>query len=119
MGFSPQPGGFHHGGHGHNGNRTGLDVDFRYIDNDGASFQSPTATTSSDFSSSKNTAVYNAGTRFGFTRNYQGSEGTVPGVTKVGKHNDHGHLGMTPGAQTIRTGTAAPLQTISPWNPFR
>ncbi len=38
-----QPGEKHHYGHGHKGNRSGLDVDFRYVNKDGVSFQSQTA----------------------------------------------------------------------------
>jgi len=84
----------HHAGHGHNGKRSGLDADFRYINNNGSSFQSSTATSSSNFSMSNNTAVYSAANRFGFTKNYQGTAGKIPGVTKVGGHDDHGHLGL-------------------------
>jgi len=52
-----QAGGKHHAGHGHNGKRTGLDVDFRYSNNEGIDMQSSNAFTSSDFSLSKNTAI--------------------------------------------------------------
>lgn len=87
-------GGGHHKGHGHNGARSGMDVDFRYINNDGESFQSETATSSSHFSLSYNTSVYQTANNFGFTKNYQGTQGKIPGVKKVDAHNDHGHLGL-------------------------
>jgi hypothetical protein len=112
-----QAGGGHHAGHGHNGNRSGLDVDFRYINSDGVSFQSQTATTSSQFSASNNASVYSAAKTFGFMKNYQGTAGTLSGVTKVGGHNDHGHLGMVPSAQRIRTVTTAPGMSL-PVRPF-
>jgi hypothetical protein len=90
-----QPGGRHHAGHGHNGNRTGIDADFRYLDTNGAAFQSPTATTDAAFSQANNQTAYDTARTFGFTRNYQGTAGPNLGATRVGGHNDHGHLGFT------------------------
>lgn len=113
-----QLGGRHHAGHGHNGARSGLDVDFRYINNEGVSFQSQTATSSSQFSLSNNAAVYTAGSRFGFTKNYQGTAGILQGITKVGGHNDHGHLGLVPGNQRIRTVSVPPTLTVPSFNLF-
>ena len=113
-----QAGSKHHAGHGHNGKRSGLDVDFRYLNDSGVSFQSQTATTDSQFSLTNNTAVYNAGKRFGFTKNYQGTSGTVSGITKVGGHNDHGHLGIVPSAQSIRIVPRAPGISYSPFPLF-
>jgi hypothetical protein len=89
-----QSGSKHHAGHGHFGKQSGMNADFRYINNDGNSFQSATATSDSSFSLENNTSVYDAAERFGFTKNYQGTNGTVSGVTKVGGHNDHGHIGL-------------------------
>ncbi len=89
-----QPGFKHHAGHGHLGKRSGLDVDFRYLNSDGVSFQSSNAFKNSSFSSLNNQRVYDAAATFGFTKNYQGTSGSLTGVTKVGGHNDHGHLGL-------------------------
>ena len=94
-GSDPWQAGFsHHAGHGHKGKRSGLDVDFRFIDNDGISFQSQTATTSKKFSIENNSNVYQAANLFGFTKNYQGTKGKVNGVAKASGHNDHGHIGL-------------------------
>jgi RHS repeat-associated protein len=116
-----QAGQRHHGGHGHNGKQSGLDVDFRYINTDDVSFQSSTATSSPSFSSINNTAVYKAASRFGFTKNYQGTGGIIPGVTKAAGHNDHGHLGLThPNwkyVQTAPTNSSIILKFIYSWAP--
>jgi RHS repeat-associated protein len=93
-----QPGSKHHAGHGH-GSRSGVDVDYRYINGNGESFQSPTARSDSQFSVSKNQTVYDTAKTFGFTENYQGnSPGKNTGLTgpkAVSGHNDHGHLGFS------------------------
>lgn len=85
---------FHHAGHGHTGKRTGLDADFRYIDQDGKSYRG--VMSDSRFSVENNTAVYNAAERFGFSHanTYQGKTGTIAGVKTMGGHNNHGHLGF-------------------------
>jgi hypothetical protein len=94
-GSDPWQAGFdHHAGHGHLGKRSGLDIDFRYLNTDGASFQSPNAFNSSSFSTLNNQRVYDVAAIFGFTKNYQGTSGSLVGVTKVGGHNNHGHLGL-------------------------
>jgi hypothetical protein len=96
-----QAGQKHHSGHGHKGNRSGLDVDFRYINKDGVSFQSSTATSDSQFSKENNQTVYDNAKKFGFTVNYQGTNGRLTGVTKAGGHNDHGHLGFNRGSANV------------------
>jgi len=97
--FVKNPNRGHHGGHGHLGDRSGLDIDFRYINNNGESFQGKKARSSSDFSVANNQAVYNVASTFGFTVNYQGnSQGRNTGLTgpqAIGGHNDHGHLGFS------------------------
>jgi hypothetical protein len=93
-----QPGSIHHGGHGHKGNRTGLDIDFRYVNGDGLSFQSTTAITDKQFSQKNNQTVYDRAKKFGFDTNYQGTNGKLARVRKVAGHNDHGHLGFNPRA---------------------
>ena len=94
-GSDPWQAGFsHHKGHGHLGKRSGLDVDFRYLNTVGASFQSPNAFKSSSFSTLNNQRVYDAAATFGFTKNYQGTSGNLLGIKKVIQHNDHGHLGL-------------------------
>jgi RHS repeat-associated protein len=93
-----QPGQRHHDGHGHMGNRSGLDIDFRYVNNNGVSFQSPTARSDPQFSVQNNQTLYDTARSFGFTTNYQGTNrgnnGEIRGVTRAGGHNDHGHLGF-------------------------
>ncbi|MEX2591125.1 MAG: hypothetical protein WD426_00025 [Anditalea sp.] len=42
----------------------------------------------------KKKRVYDSAAIFGFTKNYQGTSGSLTGVTKVGGHKDHGHLGL-------------------------
>jgi hypothetical protein len=94
-GSDPWQTGFsHHKGHGHLGRRSGLDVDFRYLNTDGVSFQSPNAFKSSSFSSLNNQRVYDAAATFGFTKNFQGLSGNLTGPSKISLHNDHGHLGL-------------------------
>jgi len=89
-----QPGGNHHAGHGHMGKRSGLDVDFRYVDADGLSFQSSNAFENERYDSGTNQIVYDTAKRFGFTKNFQGLSGNLDGPTKIPAHNDHGHLGL-------------------------
>src|SRR5690606_19081442 len=70
-----QPGFPHHAGHGHMGNRSGMDVDFRYIGKNGASFRSRTATVDSPFSVVKNNTVFDIAVQYGFHVNYHGTRG--------------------------------------------
>ena len=93
-GSDPWQSGFqHHAGHGHLGNRSGLDVDFRYLDTSGNSFQSSNAFGSTSFSATNNQSFFDTANTFGFTVNYQGTNGTLNGPTSVANHNDHGHIG--------------------------
>lgn len=89
-----QKGGKHHAGHGHLGRRSGMDVDFRYLNLDGKSFQSVNAFTNSAYSKENNQIVFDTGKKFGFTKNFQGISGNLNGPLKVDGHNDHGHLGL-------------------------
>jgi len=84
----------HHKGHGHSGTRSGIDVDFRYLNNEGTSFQSRNAFKSGTFSTSNNQRVYDTASSFGFTKNYQGTSGNLSGPSNIPQHNDHGHLGL-------------------------
>jgi RHS repeat-associated protein len=85
---------FHHGGHGHMGARSGLDIDFRYIGGDGNSYRG--VMNDNRFNSSNNQGIYNAASRFGFDpiNTYQGTTGNLSGVKKMGGHENHGHLGF-------------------------
>lgn len=107
-----QPGQQHHDGHGHNGNRTGLDIDFRYLNNNGVSFQSRTARSDTQFSVQNNQTVYDTARSFGFTTNYQGTNrgnnGEIQGVQRAGGHNDHGHLGFNRADANILRRTMRP-----------
>lgn len=99
----------HHSGHGHMGNRSGLDIDFRYLDNNGTSYQGNIVDGQKRFNIVYNQAVYESAFRYGFDRGqvdkkgrikyktgntYQGLTGPIFGVKKVGGHDDHGHLGF-------------------------
>jgi RHS repeat-associated protein len=83
----------HHRGHGHKSNRSGLDVDFRYLDYSGKSFQSNNAPADARFSVQNNSFLYETARRFGFNLYFQGTNGASIGGTRVGGHNNHGHLG--------------------------
>ena len=97
-----QPGGRHHSGHGHNGNRSGRDIDFRYLNGNGVSFQSPTATTDALFSQQNNQTVFDTAATFGFTTNYRGTNApAMTSSTAARGHNDHGHLGFNRAGATV------------------
>src|SRR5262245_5761074 len=89
-----QEGGRHHAGHGHFGRRSGEDIDFRYVDQNGRAFQDNQATTDPRFSAENNQTIYDTAQMFGFTENYQGTGSNLSDVTQVQGHNDHGHLGF-------------------------
>lgn len=78
-----------------NGNRIGYDIDFRYLNGNGVSFQSQTASTDARFSEQNNNTVFDTANRFGFTTNYQGTDGPqINNAIRYRGHNDHGHLGF-------------------------
>ncbi len=85
------PGSVDHAGHGH-GSRSGLDVDFRYIDNGGYSFHGKM--NNKNFSKKNNEIVYQVAETFGFKKNYQGKMAKLSGIPTAGGHDDHGHLGF-------------------------
>lgn len=91
-----QPGGRHHAGHGHLGTRTGIDVDVRYLNTSGNSFQSANAFTNDSYSRENNQTLFTTAELFGFTKNFQGLSGDLTGPRKINAHNDHGHLGLEP-----------------------
>lgn len=98
-GSDPWQSGFsHHAGHGHNGNRKGLDVDFRYINTSGVSYQGNNS--SSTFDSDKNKTFFELAHKYGFRKNYCTNVSTVfgesvSGVSNVAEHIDHGHIGLS------------------------
>jgi len=98
-GSDPWQSGFsHHAGHGHNGTRKGLDVDFRYLNSSGKSFQGKN--TSSSFDSSKNKTVFELAHKYGFKKNYCTNVvvvfgESISGVSNVSDHKDHGHIGLS------------------------
>lgn len=111
------PGFQHHSGHGHRGSRSGLDVDFRYVNSRGLSFQGRNAARDMDIG--KNTTIYTVAQRFGFRNNYQGTQGRIPGVTKVRGHNDHGHLGFNPSAGNVQRYRLVEREGRSRWEEIR
>ncbi len=93
----------HHAGHGHNGNRSGLDIDFRYLNRQGTSFQATNAFNSPNFSQENNQTLFDTARLFGFTLNFQGNSGNLNNVARENGHNDHGHLGFVRNNATIVT----------------
>lgn len=81
----------HHAGHGHKGRQSGLNIDFRYLDKDGKSFQG----LSSDavFDDSKNKIFFEIAFKYGFNKNYASGKSYSGVNPKVGGHYDHGHIG--------------------------
>lgn len=103
-GRDPWQAGFpHHAGHGHNGNRSGLDIDFRYLNRQGTSFQATNAFNSPNFSQENNQTLFDTARLFGFTLNFQGNSGSLNNVARENGHNDHGHLGFVRNNATIVT----------------
>lgn len=98
-GSDPWQSGFdHHAGHGHNGNRKGLDVDFRYLNTSGKSYQGNND--SSSFDKVKNKTFFELAYKYGFRKNYCTNVTTVfgesiSGVTNVSNHKDHGQIGLS------------------------
>ncbi|WP_341900184.1 glycosyl hydrolase 108 family protein [Fluviicola taffensis] len=106
-GRDPWQAGFaHHAGHGHNGNRSGLDVDFRYLNRQGTSFQAENAFNNPNFSRENNQTLFDTARQFGFTSNFQGNSGNLNNVAREDGHNDHGHLGFVRNNATIVTTTS-------------
>ena len=92
------PGSKHHKGHGHLGTRKGLDIDFRYLNRSGKSYQG--TNTSADFDKEKNKTVFNLAYLYGFRSNYCTDVHSVfgeniLGVKNISAHKDHGHFGLT------------------------
>jgi RHS repeat-associated protein len=89
-----QNGYIHHGGHGHWGNRSGLDVDIYYSDKNGNGIKSINAFSSEQYNTENNQRIFDAAKSFGFTRNFQGLSGDLKNVQKSDNHDNHGHLGL-------------------------
>lgn len=81
----------HHAGHGHKGKQSGLNVDFRYLNKSGKSFQG--VSSSSSFDDSKNKEFFKIAFKFGFNKNYATGKNYSGVNPKVGSHYDHGHIG--------------------------
>lgn len=100
-GSDPWQAGFpHHAGHGHFGNRTGLDIDFEYIGNNGTSYNG--FNTAANFNPAYNATIFQLAYKYGFTENYFTGDqqtllgGSIPGLSNISGHADHGHLGFDP-----------------------
>jgi len=85
----------HHAGHGHNGNRTGLDIDWRYVDKNGNSQHGVFTKGSTLFDVKLNESIYRTANKWGFNNNYTGKNTPISGVTHAKGHDDHGHFGFT------------------------
>ena len=81
----------HHAGHGHLGKQSGLNVDFRYLDTNGKSFQG--LSSSDNFDDTKNKEFFKIAFKYGFNKNYATGKPYSGVNSKVGSHYDHGHLG--------------------------
>ncbi|QYS88821.1 hypothetical protein [Flavobacterium davisii] len=81
----------HHAGHGHKGKQSGLNIDFRYLNKNGKSFQG--VSSSSEFDDSKNKDFFDIAFKYGFNKNYATGKNYAGVNSKVKKHYDHGHLG--------------------------
>ncbi|CAM3057148.1 hypothetical protein DRF59_17330 [Chryseobacterium flavum] len=88
---SPSKAKTHHAGHGHKGKQSGLNIDFRYLDKNGKSFQG--LSSSSSFDDSKNKIFFEIASKFGFNKNYATGKSYAGVNSKVGGHYDHGHIG--------------------------
>jgi len=84
------PGSADHAGHGH-GSRSGVDIDFRYVNHNGLSFHGKM--NDKQFSATNNLTIYRVAETFGFKKNYQGKMAKLAGIPTAGGHDDHGHLG--------------------------
>ncbi len=84
----------HHSTHGHKGNGTGTNIDFRYIGTDGSSRRGNWASSPNLFSRKKNQALFDLAKKWGFTKNFRGTVVPVSGTRAARGHNDHGHLGF-------------------------
>ena len=85
----------HHSGHGHMGSRSGLDVDFRYLNKFGESYRGIMSDKS--FDKDYNQKLYASAYKYGFDRSktYQGKTNLLKGVKTMFAHEDHGHLGFS------------------------
>ncbi|WP_261510976.1 hypothetical protein [Chryseobacterium paludis] len=88
---SPSKASSHHAGHGHKGKQSGLNVDFRYLNKNGTSFQGVSSSTS--FDDSKNEEFFKIAFKYGFNKNYATGKSYSGVNSKVGGHYDHGHIG--------------------------
>lgn len=83
----------HHAGHGHLGRRSGLDVDIRYLDDNGNSFQG--TINNANFNDANNVTLFQIAFDYGFHSNYATTKSHYAGVNpNVGNHLDHGHWGL-------------------------
>lgn len=81
----------HHAGHGHLGKQSGLNVDFRYLNKQGISFQG--LSSSSEFDDLKNRNLFEIAYKYGFNKNYATGKNYSGVKSTVGSHYDHGHIG--------------------------
>lgn len=88
---SPEKATTHHAGHGHLGKQSGLNVDFRYLNKKGISFQG--LSSSKSFDDAKNREVFEIAFKFGFNKNYATGKEYKGVNPQVKKYYDHGHIG--------------------------
>jgi Domain of unknown function (DUF4280) len=88
---TPSTASSHHAGHGHLGKQSGLNVDFRYLDTNGKSFQG--LSSSDSFDDTKNKEFFKIAFKYGFNKNYATGKSYSGVNSRVGSHYDHGHLG--------------------------
>lgn len=90
---SPSKTSSHHAGHGHKGKQSGLNIDFRYLNKNGTSFQGLSSSTL--FDDSKNEEFFKIAFKYGFNKNYATGKSYSGVSSKVGGHYDHGHIGAS------------------------
>jgi len=88
---SPERARSHHAGHGHKGKQSGLNIDFRYLNKNGKSFQGTSS--SNSFDDFKNKEFFRISFKFGFNKNYATGKNYSGVNPRVGGHYDHGHIG--------------------------
>ena len=84
----------HHATHGHLGNGTGANIDFRYVDSAGNSQRGNWAESPRRFSQAKNQRIFDLARKWGFSKSLRGYSVPVRGTKAAKGHNDHGHLGF-------------------------
>ena len=98
----------HHSGHGHLGKRSGLDIDFRYMDKEGNNIQHEKASSLDKFSIEKNKLIFDKAIKYHLNYNFTSNKDLSDKYSKKNEYNlkvvhydaynghrDHGHIGLS------------------------